>query len=836
MRISTLDISNQARSLSIKGQLLATAIRGREPSEARKAPLAPPANLRAQSEPVVFRTTTPEKKFDDDDWVSVADSSRIPNANPSIFAGGIFAFDSLNAYELRTIVEENGGATRYGLSSECTHLVSANIAQGSVLVNRARTQDGVLIVSEAFIHACVQAGRLLTPQEAGEKPLPAVLQSPEHVHARATPFTSTSMSPKSLSSSFASISISEPPQILEEVDEIKYEKFEVEQEPTQFESVPVMPVESFAVGDDDKEDQVHPEEGTKDYELLKYDLLQSTDIETNHNKYYAMEIHHFTASNTFRVFTHYGRTDDLEKNPLAGVRQSRPCPTFAEASKQYAKLYKDKTAGTKGYKPLELASSKIGSAKLKKAVRESYAKQKSSVPAMSAVNPADLSKPVVNLVEHLYEEATQALTTAIAVNITSKGIETPLGILTLAQIAKGERVLSSIEALIAKSESITKSNPVLVGLSGEFYTHIPHRLGRSRVGVQDSVISTLAEVEEKRELLQLMEDMLTINASGGSHSVLKEGVGFKYVALRCAINHLDSSASSRIRELVEQSQVRDTGIRVKNVFSIQRPAEAANFVGDAVPNHMRLFHASRPSNFVGILSRGLLMPKKIVAQGGKLTNVGWLGSGLYFAEHACTSTRYAAASSKNTRFLLVTTVACGTPFQTSHIDSTLTRAPPGTHSVHGVSSRTSPGSDFEDDEWVVYNNNQVMMSYLVEFESEEKRRLPPPSKMGERKAEEQARTAVTPKLTAVPDSTPRKDPYKFDLSGSTAAPQTTAFGSASAPSFSFPSAASTSLSTSSTAAPTFGGGFGTSQTSTNFGGFGLGNNVNNQMSIGFGFP
>ena len=42
---------------------------------------------------------------------------------------------------------------------------------------------------------------------------------------------------------------------------------------------------------------------------------------------------------------------------------------------------------------------------------------------------------------YLYDEAKGALTTTVAAKITAHGIETPLGILTLGQIEKGESIL-----------------------------------------------------------------------------------------------------------------------------------------------------------------------------------------------------------------------------------------------------------------------------------------------------------------------------------------------------------------------------------------------------------
>lgn len=47
-----------------------------------------------------------------------------------------------------------------------------------------------------------------------------------------------------------------------------------------------------------------------DFEVVKNSLLQVTDIKGNHNKFYSLELHLAKDGRT-RLFTHYGRTDDL---------------------------------------------------------------------------------------------------------------------------------------------------------------------------------------------------------------------------------------------------------------------------------------------------------------------------------------------------------------------------------------------------------------------------------------------------------------------------------------------------------------------------------------------
>src|SRR5215471_13512863 len=102
-----------------------------------------------------------------------------------------------------------------------------------------------------------------------------------------------------------------------------------------------------------------------EFEIVKKAVLQVTDIKTNHNKYYAIELHRgdHKGKTCFRIFTHYGRTDDLETNPNAGQKECRYFDTLAEADANYLSIYREKTSARKGYKEVALASSKIASQK-----------------------------------------------------------------------------------------------------------------------------------------------------------------------------------------------------------------------------------------------------------------------------------------------------------------------------------------------------------------------------------------------------------------------------------------------------------------------------------------
>lgn len=452
----------------------------------------------------------------------------------------------------------------------------------------------------------------------------------------------------------------------------------------------------------------------EDFEVTQKAVLQVTDIKTNRNKYYAIELH--AAGGAFRVFTHYGRTDDLETNPDAGAKECRFFDAHGEAQACYESIYRQKTSAAKGYKELSLASSKIGSQKARgtsagevdaKTIAKIAEQQKDRPPP-----PVSKLEPLVqSLVGYIYGEATNALTSTVSAKITAQGIETPLGVLTLGQIERGESILQQLYAVF---QSGKQRRDDMERLSGEFYTAIPHRIGRTRAAIEQSVIASMEAFEQKQETLQLMKDMLNVN---GDTSVLYDSkVDNQFEALRCNIAALEpgSQRFKEIEEFVLKSQVKSKNIKVQNVYMLRRPDEWDAFDAN-LANQRWLFHGSRIKNWVGLLSRGILMPKIVVSMGVNRTDAGWLGNGMYFGDAACTSAFYTTAGRKGTRLMGIARVALGQMKDYTRITYGIEGPPPGFHSCHGVRHTPKAPSQFQDDEYVIYKTNQQRLETLVEF-------------------------------------------------------------------------------------------------------------------------
>jgi len=449
-----------------------------------------------------------------------------------------------------------------------------------------------------------------------------------------------------------------------------------------------------------------------DFEVVKKAVLQKTDIKANNNKYYAIELH--SANGKSRVFTHYGRTDDLETNPDAGTKECRYGGSMSETEAIYNAIFAQKTSKKKNYKEVSLASSKIGSqqargtssGEIDAKTLEAQAKTGKEKKKKKAKPSITLTPPVAELVKYIFAEATNALTTTVAAKITAHGIETPLGVLTIGQIEKGEAILSKIHGAMTKKAGRSR----LEELSGEFYTVIPHRIGRTRQAISAAVIDTMTQFGEKQDTLQLMRDMLQVNGEEGSVLHNNETVD-QYKSLGATLAHVSPSSKDwkRLADYVVKSQVKSKSIKVKNIFTVRREQEHKEFT-EHIKNQRLLFHGSRIQNWVGLLSRGILMPKVVVKMGVNRTDAGWLGNGIYFGDAACTSSYYTSSGRKGTRFMAIANVALGKMKNYNRITYGITAPPPGYDSCHGVR-----GTEFSDDEYVIYDGKQQRMDYLVEF-------------------------------------------------------------------------------------------------------------------------
>uniref|UniRef100_A0A671SR98 Poly [ADP-ribose] polymerase n=1 Tax=Sinocyclocheilus anshuiensis TaxID=1608454 RepID=A0A671SR98_9TELE len=301
------------------------------------------------------------------------------------------------------------------------------------------------------------------------------------------------------------------------------------------------------------------------------------------------------------------------------------------------------------------------------------------------LNCSTLSQEVGVFVELVWTEALGSLNNILTV---------PVSRISLNDVSR-------VEGLLLQAQKTEKEDEVKALLE-EVNTLLPLRM--IDPPSKDKLVS------QKLDLCQLIRDIINVSeATLGSPSPSSLG---KYRALRCSIEVVPPQNP-------EFHVVSQLPVQIQQILRVSRGMELQLFKED-LGNIKPLLHSTSPSSFVGILSRGLLLPRVGVEQHGiERTDIGNLGGGIYFSDSLKTSVKYSKPSvTDGSRLLLVCEVALGRCKDLLKKDTTLTCAPDGYHSVHGVQRTPNRLSEFEDDEFVVYNTEQIRLKYVVQYSLE----------------------------------------------------------------------------------------------------------------------
>ncbi|CAB4016738.1 poly [ADP-ribose] polymerase 2-like, partial [Paramuricea clavata] len=174
----------------------------------------------------------------------------------------------------------------------------------------------------------------------------------------------------------------------------------------------------------------------------------------------------------------------------------------------------------------------------------------------------------------------------------------PLGKLTKEQIKAGYSALKTIDQCISKNDFGSK----LVAACDAFYTRIPHCFGMR----QPPLIRTKDDVKLKIDLLEALGDIEI------AMKILKEEldenpIDSHYKALKCGLLPIDNTSPNfkMIETYVKNTHAKTHSyytMTVEEVFEIDHPSHS-NFVDHG--NRKLLWHGSRLTNWVGILTQGL---------------------------------------------------------------------------------------------------------------------------------------------------------------------------------------------------------------------------------------
>lgn len=226
------------------------------------------------------------------------------------------------------------------------------------------------------------------------------------------------------------------------------------------------------------------------------------------------------------------------------------------------------------------------------------------------------------------------------------------------------------------------------------------------------VIKCKITLKEKVDMLQSLIDMkiATKILDDKVESEEKDIYDSHYEKLKCHIKHIKSN--EKIHEIL-LTYLQNTSsdntyqkLEIMEAFEINRKGEDENFMDHG--NKMLLWHGSRVTNMVGILSQGLRIAPPEAPKSGYLFD-----KGVYFADMASKSACYCHPTG-GVGVLLLCEVAIGNPNELMTTNSNASQLPYGKHSTKGC-GQTVPDKEMLIDGIKIPLGKPTKSSYNVQF-------------------------------------------------------------------------------------------------------------------------
>lgn len=347
----------------------------------------------------------------------------------------------------------------------------------------------------------------------------------------------------------------------------------------------------------------------------------------------------------------------------------------------------------------------------------------------------------------------------------------PLGRITKAQIKDAYEVLAKIEDALKlsspssssgrnSSPTVAASDRQLVELSNMFYTLLPHYVStHQRLPAIDNAVI----LSKKIDLVESLGDMEIANAIlsrsaltkaqraqaavDGKPVELPNRMDQVYESLGCAMVPMDmvnNPIAHRIIKYAEVTRGRTHSVipTVEQIYEISRPSEqqrwdelcAATAAESHAPqtNVRMLWHGSRKTNFLGILSQGLRIAPPEAPSTGYM-----FGKGIYFADVVSKASNYCHPVD-NKGLMILSEMGLGRSLELgqSKFVKTLDK---GFYSTKGVGKMAPSAKELHDGvtwpiglvkkqqhprvgstslyypEYIIYNPAQYRMRYIIQM-------------------------------------------------------------------------------------------------------------------------
>ena len=454
--------------------------------------------------------------------------------------------------------------------------------------------------------------------------------------------------------------------------------------------------------------------------------LNKSDLNKNNNKYYIIQLLEHDSNNSLVLFTRWGSVGFLRKFKVDQVNA-------ISGPKLFMKKYKDKTINH-NYKEIYID--------YEAEVKKDENPEKNNKKTKKKVFKNMLNEDVMDLIRLIYNKQ------IINDNLHEIGYDSkkmPLGKLSPTTLTNGLNILKQIESEL-KQPNPSKEN--LTKFSSDFYTQIPHDFGFKKM--TNFIIDSIDKVKEKIDMISVLSDMKitlkileNVDSENDEYENQEEKqINDYYNQLNCDIRSISEDEpiySTLNKYLTTQINEKDkeelyyyekNKLSLVKAYELNRHGEKEKF--EDFGNKKLLWHGSRMTNFVGILSQGLRIAPPEAPSSGYL-----YGKGVYFADMSLKSSYYCYPVN-NIALILLGEVSLGEEDKRTDTDyylpSTLKKK---ANSIHALSRLEPSGGETIDGdvfvpnenvkirkdnnyrsdfaEYIVYNTNQIKLRYLLKI-------------------------------------------------------------------------------------------------------------------------
>lgn len=444
--------------------------------------------------------------------------------------------------------------------------------------------------------------------------------------------------------------------------------------------------------------------------------LNQTDIKTNKNKFYIMQL--IDTTNGCKLFIRYGRVGETGTIILDDYSRESGIMKFESQ-------FKSKT-GNKWNSEFVKKDGKYYLSEISYDIKKDEITK--SIKPILKCNLDDRLQYFLKLISD------KNMMNQMLIQFDIDTNKLPLGKISSSQLDKASIILKQINNLLS---SKTNNMDEIENLSSMYYTYVPSSVGRKKLPIIDNV----EMISKYTEIIEELNNMVVAVKISDNSDVNIDPLTSLYNELNTEIVPLDKD--SQIYKLICNSISSTHGfthyekINVLDIFSLQRDNEINNYISftENMDNKYFLFHGTRLSNYCSILKKGLILnPESLgVPIAGKM-----FGHGCYFANCITKSLGYTSYyNSFNIGAIFICEVALGNQYKLTTSDYTLCADKMKTlnyDSTHGIGTY-SPNYNIIDgiktpvgpmvkkdiqhnlmyDEFIVYNTNQFVLRYIILF-------------------------------------------------------------------------------------------------------------------------